>query len=147
MQPHQVRPLHNRQSRKRIGRGGGSGTGTYAGRGLKGQKSRAGGGVRPGFEGGQNPQIKGLPMLRGFKNRFRIEYQVVNLDRLSGLPANVTEVTPALLEQHGLVRSASKPIKLLGQGEPDRPLQVQAVKLSKAARSKIEAAGGRVEEV
>ena len=147
MQPHQVRPLGNRQSRKRIGRGRGSGTGTYSGRGLKGQKSRAGGGVRPGFEGGQNPQIKGLPMLRGFKNRFRTEYQVVNLDRLSGLPVDVTEVTPALLEQHGLVRSASKPIKLLGQGELDRPLQVQAMKLSKAARSKIEAAGGRVEEV
>lgn len=85
-------------------------------------------------------------MLRGFKNRFRIEYQVVNLERLSSLPAGITEVTPALLAQSRLVRNATKPIKLLGQGDLDRPLRIQAIKLSKAARSKVEAAGGQVEE-
>jgi len=146
MQIHKVRPLHSRRPRKRVGRGRGSGLGAYSGRGLKGQKSRAGGGVRPGFEGGQTPQLKGLPKLRGFKNRFRIEYQVVNLERLSSLPAGITEVTPALLAKSRLVRNATKPIKLLGQGDLDRPLRIQSIKLSKAARSKVEAAGGQVEE-
>ena len=92
MQAHTVRSAHPRPQRKRVGRGDGSGKGTYSGRGMKGQKARSGGGVRPGFEGGQNPQIKGLPMLRGFKNPFRVEYQVVNVGRLASLPDDVNAI-------------------------------------------------------
>jgi large subunit ribosomal protein L15 len=146
MQAHDIRPTQPKKSRKRVGRGNGSGHGTYSGRGIKGQKARSGGGVRPGFEGGQNPLIKGLPALRGFTNPFRVEYQVVNLDGLSKLPEGVSEVTPALLEQHGLVRHANKPIKVLGGGELTRALQVKAVKFSASARAKIEASGGSAQE-
>jgi large subunit ribosomal protein L15 len=146
MQVHLVRPTRSRPNRKRIGRGNAAGQGTYAGKGLKGQNARSGGGVRPGFEGGQNPQIKGLPKLRGFTNIFRTEYQIVDLRRLNRLPADVTEVTPQLLERHGLIRNARKLVKVLGQGEVARPLRVQASKFSQSARAKIEAAGGGVVE-
>lgn len=146
MQAHEVRPTLARKDRKRVGRGNGSKRGTYSGRGIKGQKARAGGGVRPGFEGGQNPQIKGLPSLRGFTNQFRTEYQVVNLGRLSTLPDGVKDVTPALLEQHGLVRHAGQPVKVLGSGELSRALNVKATKFSASARAKIEAAGGQAQE-
>ena len=145
MQTHQVRSNQLRRSRKRVGRGVGSGRGTYAGRGLKGQKSRSGGGVRPGFEGGQLPQMKGLPRLRGFTNMFRREYQEVNLERLSRLPDDVTQVTPELMKQHGLVKSVKRLVKVLGQGEIARPLEVHADKFSQTARAKIEAAGGKAE--
>ena len=147
MQAHLVRALHKQRDRKRVGRGNGSGRGTYTGRGRKGQNSRSGGGVRPGFEGGQNPLIKGLPHLRGFNNIFRTEYQVVNLDGLDRLPQEVSEVTPQVLQQHGLVRSTGKPVKVLGRGELRRPLQVQATRFSQSARAKIEAVGGKVQEV
>lgn len=146
MQAHTVRPVHPRKDRKRVGRGNGSRHGTYSGRGNKGQKSRSGGAVRPGFEGGQNPQIQGLPKLRGFHNRFRVEYQVVNLARLGSLPENVTEVTPAVLAELGVVSHANKPVKVLGDGDLTRALQVTAKKFSGSARAKIEAAGGKAEE-
>jgi large subunit ribosomal protein L15 len=146
MQAHTVRPVHPRKDRKRVGRGNGSRHGTYSGRGNKGQKARSGGGVRPGFEGGQNPQIKGLPMMRGFHNRFRVEYQVVNLARLSALPDDVTEVTPAVLAELGVVRHADSPVKVLGDGDLTRALRVTAKKFSGSARAKIVAAGGKVEE-
>ena len=146
MRPHEIRPLHKNKPRSRVGRGDGSGSGTYSGRGMKGQKSRSGGGVRPGFEGGQNPQIKGLPMLRGFKNMFRTEYQVVNLDDIARLPESVSEVTAQVLAEHRMVRSAKKPVKVLGDGELSRAVQVKVSKASKTAREKIEAAGGGVEE-
>ena len=146
MQVNDVRSTHSRKNRKRVGRGNGSGSGTYSGRGNKGQKSRSGGGVRPGFEGGQNPQIKGLPMLRGFHNRFRVYYQAVNLDKLQALPDGVTEVTPALLASHRMVRHADKPIKVLAYGDVSRALKVSGTKFSSAAKAKIEAAGGSVQE-
>ena len=146
MQVHNVRPVHARKDRKRVGRGNGSGSGTYSGRGMKGQKARSGGGVRPGFEGGQNPLIKGLPMLRGFHNPFRVEYQVVNLARLNALPESVTEVNPADLARLRLVRHADKPVKVLGRGELGRAMSVTATKFSESARAKIEAAGGTVQE-
>lgn len=145
MQANEVRATHPRQDRKRVGRGNGS-KGTYSGKGMKGQKARSGGGVRVGFEGGQNPQIKGLPMMRGFHNPFRVEYQVVNLARLQELPSEITEVTPALLASLRVVRHADKPIKVLGQGDISRSLQVKATKFSGSAQAKIEAAGGSVLE-
>ena len=145
MQVHDVRSTYPRQDRKRVGRGNGS-KGTYSGKGNKGQNARAGGGVRPGFEGGQNPQIKGLPHMRGFKNPFRVEYQVVNLATLEALPAEITEVTAVLLASLRLVRHADKPIKVLGDGDISRALQLKVTKLSGSARAKIEAAGGSVLE-
>ncbi len=146
MQAHNVRSAHSRRTRKRVGRGDGSGKGTYSGRGMKGQNARSGGGVRPGFEGGQNPLIKGLPMLRGFKNRFRVESQVVNLARLDALPDGVEEVTPAVLKAHRMVRQADKPVKVLAYGEISRALTISGAQVSAAARAKIEAAGGSVLE-
>ena len=102
--------------------------------------------MRPGFEGGQLPLIKSLPMIRGFTNIFRVEYSVVNLQQLSGLPAN-TEVTLRLLVETGLVKNLKKPVKVLGDGELEVSLVVEAHKFSKSAREKIEAAGGSVREV
>lgn len=145
MQAHTVRSAHARPNRKRVGRGDGSGRGTYSGRGMKGQKARSGGGVRPGFEGGQNPQIKGLPMLRGFKNPFRVEYQVLNVGRLASLPDEVSEITPSALKSSGMIKHADKPVKLLGGGDVERAFAVSGVKVTAAARARIEAAGGSVE--
>ena len=146
MQAHTIRPTRPKKDRKRVGRGNGSGNGTYSGRGMKGQKSRSGGGVRPGFEGGQNPQIQGLPKLRGFHNRFRVEYQVVNVERLGALPEGLSEVSADVLADLGVIRHAKQPLKVLGDGALSRPLQVRASKFSSSAKAKIEAAGGTVQE-
>ena len=113
---------------------------------MKGQNSRSGGGVRPGFEGGQIPLIKGLPSMRGFTNIFRKVYSVVNLDRLAQFPAN-SEVTPQLLLDSGVVKNLKRPVKILGRGELDSPLVVEAHRFSSSARQKIETAGGRVREI
>jgi len=136
----------SKKRRKRVGRGDGSGHGTYSGRGCKGQKSRAGYKMRPGFEGGQLPLIKRLPQKRGFVNIFRTEYSVVNLDKLNLFEAG-SEVTPEKLVTMGVVKSLRHPIKILANGDIDRPLVVKANKFSAVAKAKIEAAGGRVEEV
>lgn len=130
------------QSRKRVGRGPGSGLGKTAGRGHKGQGSRAGSRMLPGFEGGQMPLVRRVPK-RGFNNAiFRVEYAVVNLDQLADLG---NEITPELLREKGVVRGR-KPVKVLGDGEVKKALRVVAHKFSKSARAKIEAAGGRCEE-
>lgn len=139
-------PKGANRKRKRVGRGNGSGHGTYCGRGCKGQKSRAGGGVRVGFEGGQLPLIKRLPRKRGFVNIFRTDYEIVNVGKLSVF-ASDSDITPLELFKAGLVKSAKQPIKILGDGEIDRPLVVKANKFSVAAINKIVAAGGRAEEI
>lgn len=139
-------PPGSKKSRKRVGRGDGSGHGTYSGRGCKGQKSRAGYKIRPGFEGGQLPLIKRLPKIRGFTNIFRVEYSVVNISRLNIFEAN-SEVTPEKLVAAGMVKSLRRPIKILAEGDIDRPLSVKANKFSAAAKAKIETAGGKVEEI
>jgi len=137
----------SKRNRKRVGRGNSSGHGTYSGRGIKGQKSRAGGGkMRPGFEGGQLPLIKRLPKKRGFFNPFRVEYSTVNVGRLNLFEAG-SEVTPEKLFAAGIVKSRQRPIKILGDGDIAHPLTVKANKFSAAAKAKIEAAGGKVEEV
>ena len=144
MQQHHLRPPKGaKRHRKRIGRGDGSGNGSFAGKGMKGQKSRSGGGVRLGFEGGQLPLIKKLPKMRGFTNIFRKEYSIVNLRQLAGFPAK-SSVTPQALAENGVVKSAKDSIKVLGTGELDVPLEVAAHKFSRSAREKIEAAGGSV---
>ncbi|MDA1077008.1 MAG: 50S ribosomal protein L15 [Proteobacteria bacterium] len=146
MQAHDVRSTHPRKNRKRVGRGNGSGSGTYSGRGNKGQNARSGGGVRVGFEGGQNPQIQGLPKMRGFHNPFRVAYQAVNLEKLQALPDGVTDVTPELLASYRIVRHSGRPIKILAAGDISRAFKVSATKFSSAAKAKIEAAGGSVQE-
>jgi large subunit ribosomal protein L15 len=131
-------------SRKRIGRGTGSGHGTTAGKGTKGQKARTSGGVRPGFEGGQTPLHRRLPQRRGFRPLTRKEYAVVNLDDLERFEAG-TEVTPQLLISSGVVKKLKDGIKILGDGEVTKALTVRAHKFSKSAGEKIQAAGGTAE--
>ncbi len=138
-------PVGAKHSKKRIGRGDGS-QGTTAGKGTKGQKARAGGGVRPGFEGGQLPIIKRLPSIRGFTNVFKIEYSVVNVGDLERFDAQ-TEVTKAVLKNAGLIRHSALPVKMLGDGNLSKALKVQAVRFSESAKAKIEAAGGTAEVV
>jgi len=147
VEQHELRPPRgSKQDRKRLGRGNASGQGTYGGRGLKGQKARSGGGVRPSFEGGQTPLIRRLPHRRGFHNPFRVEYTPVNLSELSRLPAG-EDVTPESLHAAGIVRSLAKPIKILSDGEVGAALTVRTHRVSAGARAKIEAAGGTVEEL
>jgi len=138
---HDLKPSKgSRRGRKRVGRGPGSGHGKTSTRGEKGQKARSGGQVHPMFEGGQMPLIRRIPK-RGFTNRNRVEYQVVNvgdLERVEG------EVSPAALKGAGLIRSLHKPVKILGQGEVAKAVSVSAHSFSKSAREKIEAAGGSV---
>jgi len=136
----------SKKKSKRVGRGDGSRHGTYSGRGCKGQKSRSGNKMRPGFEGGQMPLIKRLPQKRGFVNIFRTEYGTVNIDQL-GIFEPGSEVTPEKLLAVGIVKSLKRPIKILGNGEMAHPLMVKANKFSAAAKAKIEAAGGKVEEI
>jgi len=136
----------SKKKRKRVGRGDGSGHGTYSGRGCNGQKSRAGYGMLPGFEGGQLPIIKRLPRKRGFVNIFRKEYSIVNLNKLNVFESG-SEVTPEKLVAAGVVKSLRNPIKILAEGNISYPLSIKANKFSTAAKAKIEAAGGTVEEV
>jgi len=131
---------------KRVGRGDGSGHGTYSGRGCKGQKSRSGGNVHPRFEGGQLPIIQRLPRQRGFTNIFRTEYATVNLGMLNIFDAK-TEITPEQLVIARLIKSTKMPVKILGHGEINKKLIVKANKFSKTAITKIEAAGGKAEQL
>lgn len=139
-------PAGAKRKRKRVGRGNASGYGTYAGRGLKGQKSRSGNKMRPGFEGGQLPLIKRLPQKRGFVNIFRKEYSIVSVEKLNSFEPG-SEVTPEKMLAAGLVKSLKQPVKILSDGEVTHPLTVKANKFSAAAKAKIEAAGGKAEEV
>jgi len=135
----------SRKSRKRLGRGVGSGKGKTAGRGTKGHNSRSGGGVRPGFEGGQMPLHRRLPK-RGFTNIFRKKIVEINLRDLSNFESGST-VDEATLIRCGLVKGKRDGIKLLGQGEVKHPLSVKINRVSKKAQQKIEAAGGTVEVI
>jgi len=128
---------------KRKGRGPGSGLGKTAGRGHKGQRARKSGNVRPGFEGGQMPIIRRVPK-RGFTNPFRVEAQPVNLRDLEKLPG--TDVTPVTLAAAGLVSRADRPVKVLATGDATRTYTVTGCRISASARTKIEQAGGKVEE-
>lgn len=136
----------SKRSRKRIGRGLSSGHGRYSGKGLKGQKSRSGGGVSPYFEGGQLPLSKRLPHKRGFNNIFKKEYSVVNVGKLNIFEPDSIVGREELLKAR-LVKLPKGKIKILSTGELDRALTVKADKFSAAAKKKIEAAGGRTEEV
>ncbi len=133
----------SRSSRKRVGRGVGSGHGKTAGRGTKGMKSRSGGNVRPGYEGGQMPLQRRLPK-RGFTNIFKKEFCIVNLKDLERFESGATVDADALVSA-GIVKNTRKPVKLLGQGDIQVPLQIRLNAVSESARSKIEGVGGKVE--
>ncbi|MDO4486256.1 MAG: 50S ribosomal protein L15 [Bacillota bacterium] len=130
---------------KRKGRGTATGQGKTAGRGMNGQKSRSGGGVRPGFEGGQMPLYRRIPK-RGFTNIWGTEYVGVNVSELNRFEAG-TVVTPELLKETGLAKQVKDGIKILGNGTLEKNLTVQAQKFSKTAIEKIEAAGGKAEVI
>ena len=133
-------PRGSRRKRKRVGRGPGSGKGKTSGRGEKGQNARSGGGVPAWFEGGQMPLQRRIPK-RGFKNRNRVEYQVVNVGDLNIVDG---DATPESLRAAGLIRSLRRPVKILGMGEIETPVNCSAHGVSATARRKIEAAGGSV---
>jgi large subunit ribosomal protein L15 len=143
MKQHELRPPEGAtKSRRRLGRGHGSGRGKTAGKGTKGQQARSGGTKGPSFEGGQLPLVRRLPYKRGFKNPFRVEYRPVNLADLARLHG---EIGPQELLSAGLIDSEGQLYKVLGNGDLDAPLVVRAHRFSAAARAKIEAAGGRAE--
>lgn len=136
----------SRHSRKRVGRGNGSGYGKTAGRGLNGQKSRAGGGKRPGFEGGQTCLAMRLPKLPGFRNINRVEYLPVNVSRLEEKFEAGEVVNGESLKAKGIIKHEDALVKVLGDGELTKALTVSVDKVSASAKAKIEAAGGKVEE-
>lgn len=161
MKLHDLQPAEgSRKDRIRVGRGIAAGKGKTAGRGTKGQKARAGGSIPAWFEGGQTPLHQRIPKLRGFKNRFRIEYEVVNIGAIGALAeagafeveapskgrvkAGPITINQDILRATGLVRTLNKPLKILGAGELTIPLFVVADAFTGSARAKIEAAGGSV---
>ena len=145
MKLNEIRPKEgSTQKDWRRGRGPGSGNGKTAGRGHKGQKSRSGSSMRPGFEGGTMPLYRRIPK-RGFNNIFRLEYAVINVDRLETAFEDGARVTPEALRECGVIHGGTKLIKILGDGELSKKLTVVAHKVSKTAQSKIESKGGTVE--
>ena len=132
------------RNRKRLARGNSAGGGTYAGKGLKGQKSRSGKNIRLGFEGGQMPLVRRLHTLRGFNNRWRVPYQPVNTGTLEERCEDGAEVTPESLRAAGVLRHLREPVKILARGDLTKSLHVRAHKVSAAARARIEGAGGAV---
>ncbi|MBR2840773.1 MAG: 50S ribosomal protein L15 [Bacilli bacterium] len=134
------------KNRKRVGRGPGSGTGKTAGRGENGQKSRSGGGVRVGFEGGQTPLFRRLPK-RGFSNaRFKKVYAVINVSELNKFKDGA-EVNPEILKDMGIIKNALDGIKVLGNGKLEKKLTVKASKFSSSAKKQIENLGGKAEVI
>ncbi len=132
-------------SAKRVGRGIGSGTGKTSGKGHKGQNARSGGGVRPGFEGGQMPLYRRLPK-RGFKNIFAKQYVTVNVEALEKLEDG-TEVTAQVLKDKGIISKTLDGVKILGRGELTKKLNVKVAKFTESAKEKIEKAGGKAEVI
>ena len=148
MQLNKVKPAAGaKHAKKRVGRGIGCGLGKTAGRGHKGQKARAGGFHKVGFEGGQMPLQRRLPKLPGFTSRNRIEYDTVNVRRIDAAFADGDEVTPDALRAKGLIRRGNAPVKILGDGELSKKVTVAAHAFTATARSKVEAGGGTVREL
>lgn len=142
-----LKPAPNaNHAKKRVGRGAASGTGKTSGRGLNGQKSRAGGGKGAGFEGGQTPLARRLPKLPGFRNPNKVDYKVVNVGRLEEVFAAGDVVDCDSLKAHGIIKHTTDPVKVLGEGDLTKSLTVRVDKISASAKTKVEAAGGKVEE-
>jgi large subunit ribosomal protein L15 len=138
-----LRPALGRKKAKRVGRGIGSGHGKTSCKGHKGQKSRSGGTKGPGFEGGQMPLQRRLPK-RGFKSRFKVNYSIVNLKDISRLEG-LDIITPEVLVERGIIGDVKNGIKVLGEGEIQRPLTIKANAFSASAKAKIDASGGKCE--
>ncbi|HCX61145.1 MULTISPECIES: 50S ribosomal protein L15 [Sedimentibacter] len=146
MKLHELKPNPgSTKNRKRLGRGTATGQGKTAGRGMNGQKSRSGGGVRPGFEGGQMPLYRRLPK-RGFTNIFGTQFAEINVEVLNKFEDGA-EITPELLKSEGILKKQLDGVKILGNGELAKKLTVKAHKFSKSAVEKIEAAGGKAEVI
>ena len=147
MKLHELRPNDKAfKERKRVGRGPGSGLGKTSGKGHKGQNARSGGGVRPGFEGGQLPLFRRLPK-RGFSNvKFKTEYAVINLSDLNKFEDGAI-VTPEILKEMGILKNQLDGVKVLGNGKLEKKLTIQANKFSKSALEKIEKAGSKAEVI
>jgi large subunit ribosomal protein L15 len=146
MRLHDLRPDPGaRKKRKRVGRGISAGKGKTAGRGTKGQNARSGGGKGQYFEGGQLPLARRLPFKRGFTNINKIHYKAVNLDRLAEFDFGKNDVTPEVMVELGLLKKATDPVVVLGDGKLNAAITVKAHRFSKSAVKKIEAAGGKVE--
>ncbi len=146
MKLHELKPNPgSSKNRKRLGRGTATGQGKTAGRGMNGQKSRSGGGVRPGFEGGQMPLYRRLPK-RGFTNIFGTQFAEINVEVLNKFEDGA-EITPELLKSEGIIKKQLDGVKVLGNGELTKKLTVKAHKFSKTAAEKIEAAGGKAEVI
>ena len=146
MKLHELKPNPgSSKNRKRLGRGTATGQGKTAGRGMNGQKSRSGGGVRPGFEGGQMPLYRRLPK-RGFTNIFGTQFAEINVEVLNQFEDGA-EITPELLKSEGIIKKQLDGVKVLGNGELAKKLTVKAHKFSKSAVEKIEAAGGKAEVI
>ncbi len=137
-----AQPKGAKKAPKRVGRGIGSGNGKTCGRGHKGQNCRSGGGVRPGFEGGQMPLVRRLPK-RGFTNLFRKEYAIINIRDLNRFNEG-EEVNPQILKEKGIIKNIRSGVKVLGEGEMNKKLTVCAHKFSKTAEDKIKAAAGEI---
>ncbi|MFN8596855.1 MAG: 50S ribosomal protein L15 [Anaerolineae bacterium] len=147
MKLHDIKPAEGSVTKKkRVGRGLGSGQGTYAGRGKKGQHARSGGTKAPYHQGGNLPLVRKLPFVRGvgFTSRNKIHYAPVNVDDLNEFTAGA-EINPMALTEAGLIHSAGTPVVVLGRGEVSKALTVKAHRISETARQKIEAAGGSIE--
>jgi len=134
----------SKKKKKRVGRGPGSGHGKTSCRGHKGQKSRSGGGTRPGFEGGQMPLQRRLPK-RGFRNIFKKHYAIINLKALNGISESV--LTPEIFLEKGLIKNIKDGVKILGEGEITKPLTIKSHAFSASAKEKILKAGGKVETI
>lgn len=146
MDQHTLRqPAGAKRTRKRLGRGNATGQGTYAGRGLKGQKARNK--IRPGFEGGQNPLVRRVPKLRGFRNFRRVEFQPINLELLAERFESGATIDGEALAAARLIDGADEPFKILARGAISHPLEIKAPRLSQAAKDAITAAGGSFEEL
>lgn len=147
MRLNDARPQKGSKKRpRRVGRGISAGQGASAGLGMRGQNSRSGGGTRPGFEGGQQPLYRRLPKLKGFPIINRKDYTTINVSRLTSLAAN-TEVNLNSLKEAGIINTVKGPLKILGDGELNVALKVQAAAFTATAKSKIEAAGGSCEVI
>lgn len=146
MQLHELAPAKgSRKDRKRLGRGTGSGLGKTSGKGHKGQNARSGGGVRPGFEGGQMPLTRRLPK-RGFTNIFAKEYAIINLEQLNRFEDGA-EINIDILHEMGLVKNKKSGLKILANGELTKKVNITAAKASKVAAQKIQGAGGKIEVI
>ncbi|ERM91006.1 MAG: 50S ribosomal protein L15 [Caldanaerobacter subterraneus] len=147
MRLHDLKPAEgSTKKKKRVGRGIGSGHGKTSGRGHKGQNARSGGGVRPGFEGGQMPLTRRIPK-RGFTNIFKKEYAIVNVGTLEERFEDGAEITPEVLIEKGIIKDVKDGVKILGDGELTKKFTVKAHKFSQSAVEKIQAVGGKAEVI